>query len=235
MCFFRIPSPKTKHSQSDNSTAQSRIPIALMLSLYVHKWNPAYCQKLLKVWPIQFFVPWKINQMNLSLPKKMLTNYKEKFCSFYSTERRREQVLTPNLLPDSQNQAVSISQPGCGWSRDHPESGWQKNLLEGWRILLSSRPNVLEYPPTLQFWMDRWSRDQPQPGSLFQRLREAEKRDPGNEVEYFPLFISSPITLLSTVSFQKSALLKFHCFLTNKKTPKHKIKSINLKHNHLKI
>ena len=32
--------------------------------------------------------------------------------------------------------------------------------------------------------MDRWSRDQPQPGSLFQRLREAEKRDPGNEVGF---------------------------------------------------
>ena len=31
--------------------------------------------------------------------------------------------------------------------------------------------------------MDRWSRDQGQPGSLFQRLREAEKRDPGNEVD----------------------------------------------------
>ena len=30
--------------------------------------------------------------------------------------------------------------------------------------------------------MDRWSRDQPQPRSLFQRPREAEKRDPGNEV-----------------------------------------------------
>ena len=28
-----------------------------------------------------------------------------------------------------------------------------------------------------------WSRDQPQPRSLFQRLREAEKRDPGNEVD----------------------------------------------------
>ena len=27
-----------------------------------------------------------------------------------------------------------------------------------------------------------WSRDQRQAGSLFQRLREAEKRDPGNEV-----------------------------------------------------
>ena len=49
-------------------------------------------------------------------------------------------------------------------------------------ILSSSRPNVLKYPPTLRFWMDRWSRDQPQPGSLFQRLREAEERDPGNEV-----------------------------------------------------
>ena len=47
-----------------------------------------------------------------------------------------------------------------------------------------TRPNVLEYPPTLRFWMDRWSRDQPQPGSLFQRLREAEKRDLGNEVEF---------------------------------------------------
>ena len=21
--------------------------------------------------------------------------------------------------------------PGCGWSHDHPESGWQKNLLDG--------------------------------------------------------------------------------------------------------
>ena len=49
-------------------------------------------------------------------------------------------------------------------------------------ILSSSRPNVLQYPPTLRFWMDRWSRDQPRPGSLFQPLREAEKRDPGNEV-----------------------------------------------------
>ena len=70
--------------------------------------------------------------------------------------------------------------PGCGRSGDHTESGW--NLLEGWGILSFSRPNVREYPPTLRFCMDIWSRDQPQPGSLFQRLREAEKRDPGNEV-----------------------------------------------------
>ena len=58
----------------------------------------------------------------------------------------------------------------------------KKNLLEGWGIFSSSQPNVLEYLPTLRFWMDRWSRDQPQPGSLFQRLREAEKRHSGNKV-----------------------------------------------------
>ena len=45
-----------------------------------------------------------------------------------------------------------------------------------------------DYLPTLRFWMDRWSRDQPQPGSLFQQLREAEKRDPGNEVDQMVTF-----------------------------------------------
>ena len=32
----------------------------------------------------------------------------------------------------------------------------------------------------------RLSCDQPQPGSFFQRPRETEKRDPGNEVDDFP-------------------------------------------------
>ena len=42
------------------------------------------------------------------------------------------------------------------------------------------------YSLTLPVWKNlchRWSRDQPRPGSLFQRPREEEKRDPGNEVE----------------------------------------------------
>ena len=60
--------------------------------------------------------------------------------------------------------------------------GGRKICWKGGATGFSSRPNVLEYPPTLRFRMDRWTRDQPQPGSLFQRLREAEKRDPGNEV-----------------------------------------------------
>ena len=59
--------------------------------------------------------------------------------------------------------------------------GGRKICWKGGVTGFSSRPDVLESPPTLRFWMDRWSRDQPQPGSLFQRLREAEKRDPGNE------------------------------------------------------
>ena len=40
--------------------------------------------------------------------------------------------------------------------------------------------------PSSSFFYHRdsgWSRDQPQPRSLFQRQREAEKRDPGNEIE----------------------------------------------------
>ena len=41
------------------------------------------------------------------------------------------------------------------------------------------------YSLTLPPWKNlchRWSRDKPRPGSLFQRPREEEKRDPGNEV-----------------------------------------------------
>ena len=42
------------------------------------------------------------------------------------------------------------------------------------------------YRSTLPRWNSlchRLSRDQPQPGSFFQRPSEAEKRDPGNEVD----------------------------------------------------
>ena len=41
------------------------------------------------------------------------------------------------------------------------------------------------YSFTLPPWKNlchRWSRDQPRPGSLFPTTREAEERDPGNEV-----------------------------------------------------
>ena len=46
--------------------------------------------------------------------------------------------------------------------------GGRKICWKGGATGFSSRPNALEYPPILRFWMDRWSRDQPQLGSLFQ-------------------------------------------------------------------
>ena len=63
--------------------------------------------------------------------------------------------------------------------------GGRKICWKGGATGFCSRPNVLEYPPTLRFWMDTWSRDQLEPGSLFQLPREAEKRVPGNEVGSF--------------------------------------------------
>ena len=37
--------------------------------------------------------------------------------------------------------------------------------------------------------LPRWSRDQPQPGSFFQRPREAEEREPGNEIGDIILYL----------------------------------------------
>ena len=55
----------------------------------------------------------------------------------------------------------------------------------GTQVHLVERKTLLPHPSSRFFYHpdSGWSRDQPQPGSLFQRLREAEKRDPGNEVD----------------------------------------------------
>ena len=53
------------------------------------------------------------------------------------------------------------------------------------RLYFASLKIDESYSLTLPPWKNlchRWSRDQPRPGSLFQRPREEEKRDPGNEV-----------------------------------------------------
>ena len=54
------------------------------------------------------------------------------------------------------------------------------------RLSFASVEIEKSYSLTLHPWKNlchRWSSDQPQPGSFFQRPREAEKREPGNEVE----------------------------------------------------
>ena len=55
----------------------------------------------------------------------------------------------------------------------------------GTQVHLVERKTLLPHPSSRFFYQldSGWSREQPQPGSLFQRLREAEKRDPGNEVD----------------------------------------------------
>ena len=65
---------------------------------------------------------------------------------------------------------------------------------EGWvdtQVHLVERKTLLPHPSRRFFYHpdSGWSRDQPQPGSLFQRLMEVEKRDPGNEVAFGELVL----------------------------------------------
>ena len=79
--------------------------------------------------------------------------------------------------------------PGYGRSRDiYPSktAGWV-----GTQGYLVERKTLLPHPSSRFFYHpdSGWSHDQLRPGSLFQRPREAEKRDPGNEVGVRSLFI----------------------------------------------
>ena len=58
--------------------------------------------------------------------------------------------------------------------------------LETNKVYHNNNQNTLPPLPSNRFFYhpdSGWSRDQPRPGSLFQRPREEEKRDPGNEVD----------------------------------------------------
>ena len=74
---------------------------------------------------------------------------------------------------------------GCGWSRDHLSI--QNRRVGGYSSTFETK-TLLPHPSSRFFYHpdSGWSRDQPQPRSLFQRLREAEKRDPGNEADLVP-------------------------------------------------
>ena len=72
--------------------------------------------------------------------------------------------------------------PGCGWSHDHLSI--QNRRVGGYSSTFGREDDKIPHPSSRFFYHpdSGWSRDQRQPGSLFPRLREAEKRDPGNEV-----------------------------------------------------
>ena len=62
---------------------------------------------------------------------------------------------------------------------------WFNIAITSDRLSFGSAEIDKNYSLTLPPWKTlshRWSRDQPQPGSFFQRPREAEKREPMNEV-----------------------------------------------------
>ena len=63
---------------------------------------------------------------------------------------------------------------------------WFNTAMTRDRLSFASVDIDKSYSLTLPPWKDlchRGSRDQPQPGSFFQRPREEEKREPGNEVD----------------------------------------------------
>ena len=62
---------------------------------------------------------------------------------------------------------------------------WFNIAMTSDRLSFASVEIDKSYSFTLPPWKNlclRWSRDQPRPGSLFPTTREAEGRDPGNEV-----------------------------------------------------
>ena len=74
--------------------------------------------------------------------------------------------------------------PCCGWSRDHLSI--QNRRVSGYSSTFGREDNKIPHPSSRFFYHpdSRWSRDQPQPRSLYLRLREAEKRDPGYAVGF---------------------------------------------------
>ena len=112
--------------------------------------------------------------------------------------------LTTTSFPGSLFSASLSSwsrDPGCDWSRDHLSI--QNRRVEGYSSTFGREENPVT-PSFQQIFLPAdsgWSRDHSQRGSLFQRLRGAEKRDPGNEVDrFFPTHTSSGKLFLAHAS-----------------------------------
>ena len=109
---------------------------------------------------------------------------------FYSCEKanRAPASFPGSLFSDSLSRWNR--DPVCGWSRDHlsiqnRRVGEYSSTFgrEDYNIPPCCPTLPTDFPTTQILGGHLTSRKQPQPGSLFQRVREAEKRDPGNEVD----------------------------------------------------
>ena len=70
----------------------------------------------------------------LTIPESVIKNTQAHLSSFL-WKSKKDRVKRPTSFPGSLFFASFgrwKRDPGCGWSRDHPESGWLKYLLEGW-------------------------------------------------------------------------------------------------------
>ena len=109
---------------------------------------------------------------------------------------------------------------GCGWSRDHISI--QNRRVGGYSSTFCREDDKIPHPSSRFFYhLDSgWSRDQPQPGSLFQRLREAEKRDPGNEVVIDTttscFYLMRPSVTSQQLLFSSGRTLKIYSTLQNR-------------------
>ena len=93
--------------------------------------------------------------------------------------------------------------PGCGWSRDHLSI--QNRRVGGYSSTFFREDDKIPHSSSRFFYHpdSGWSSDQLQPGSLFQRLREA-KRDPGNEVATWRDWFWFPFSLVEKSIFSQS-------------------------------
>ena len=104
--------------------------------------------------------------------------------------------------------------------------------LENFKGVVSDDLSFASVEMTLPWWRDlchRLSRDQPQPGSFFQRPREAEKRDLGNEVAAMLDFMMSlHCPIVSDKRFSAFQQQRQHSDMKSKMVVCGKFKSRNL-------
>ena len=97
-------------------------------------------------------------------------------------------LTVKKFLPHSAAEFLCERKSSIFWTR---KSEWCLATARGFedhKVCHINQQSTLSPLPPNRFFChpdSGWSCDQPQPGSFFQRPREAEKRDPGNEVVNF--------------------------------------------------
>ena len=113
------------------------------------------------------------------------------FCRSCQTHGVKKPVLQSRRRTQPRSQGLSSLPPLVAGTETLVAAGHvtiYPSKTAGWvgtQVHLVETKTPLPHPSSRFFYHpdSGWSRDEPQSGSLFQRLRETEKRDPWNEVE----------------------------------------------------